>query len=110
LEQGIEAHYEGSASGILSRKMPADGFISDGVEAPVATILASDVAFVAQSPCPLVGAGRLVAGFAGFAAFETAGVDIFPASEQRAEKGDFISRWRKIIDGGGIHVRLMLQR
>ena len=103
MEQGIDAHHKGGTSGILSQKMPADGFISDGMEAAVGTIVASDVAFVAQSPCPFVGAGRLVAGFAGFAAFETAGVDIFTASEQRTEKGNFISRWRMMIDGAVIH-------
>jgi hypothetical protein len=51
-----------------------------------------------------MGAGRLVAGFAGFAAFEPAGIHIFPATEEAAKRSDLELGWRVVPEGEVSHI------
>jgi len=78
----IDAHHKVAARIVPARKMPADDVIGNRKEAAVRAFRTLDPRLFANALNPLIRASRRVAGLTGFAAFETAGVDILTPTEQ----------------------------
>jgi len=85
--------------------MPVDGVVGDGEEALMRAGGAFDAGFVTDAGDPFVGAGGGVAGSAGAAAVEAAGVDVVAAAEEIAEQGDFGGGRGAVIQGWGLRER-----
>jgi hypothetical protein len=90
--------------------MPADDVLGHRQPTLVKAFGAPDAGFLADAPDPLVATGGLIPGLARPAAFESPGINIFPAQEQASEQRDLLIRrrgvgdlwgWWRGVGGGG---------
>ena len=73
---------------VTAGQVPANDLIGDGQEASMEALGALDARLLADTAHPLVGARGGVAGLAGLAVFESTGVDVVAAAEERPEESD----------------------
>jgi len=79
---------------ILTGEVPPDCLVGHWHKPAVGTGGAFDLGLVTDAADPLVPARRHVAGLAGPAALEPAGINVVPAPEQRLEQRDLGTEWR----------------
>jgi hypothetical protein len=78
--------------------MPTDDLFSELKEAAVRAIGAFDPRLLTDATDPFIGTRRRITGFSGFPAFETARINILPATKKRAKQADLLGWQRRIAD------------
>lgn len=68
--------------------MPPNHLVGDWQETPIRTFCALDAWLFADTPHPLVGAGRSVSGLACLPALKASRVDVLTPAKERAEQRD----------------------